>query len=437
VLQRDHDVGLVKDGRRTSAYVPSMHTAAAVLLSCQLAGSWNGSTPSGWRLAADVSLNGTEASAAVDMPDVGGFGRRFTGTIVDGCTLELQRPQGAGRPPVWLHLEARGETLTGSLELFGSKAPVTLRRSTASMPRHREQNVTFANGDVRLAGTIILPEKAGRYPAAVFAHGGGPETRNTGQSLAIYLARHGIASLVYDKRGTGESSGVWEIASMEDLARDAVAGAAALRGHAEITAERVGVYGYSQGGWIAPLAATLDPRLAFVAAGGLSGVNPMEQTIHHRTHVMRQEHFDTATIRKAMGLWRQLYASRTREERVATLEQIRAVRNEPWFAAAALPVDIELDPAPSMIEFLRFEPVPVWARVRQPVYVFWGAEDIHVPVRESMRIVAAAAGTDDLTMRVYPGLAHDLRLPPAEVPRVSTAALYEDVTAWLQRFAGS
>lgn len=269
----------------------------------------------------------------------------------------------------------------------------------------------------------------------MFTHGGGAETRAVGLSLAVHLARRGIASLVYDKRGTGESGGEWEIASMEELARDAVAGAAQLRGHAEVAADRVGVYGYSQGGWIAPLAAVLDARIAFVAAGGLSGVNPMEQTIHHRTEVMRREHFDTATIRKAMALWRELYASRTRAERDATLKKIEAVRDEPWFAAAALPLVIEPELPQSMAEFLRFEPIPVWSRVTQPVYVFWGAADINVPVRESMRIVAASAATDDLTMRLYPGLAHDLRVPSPDLPRVSTAAMYEDLSIWLTRFA--
>jgi hypothetical protein len=73
--------------------------------------------------------------------------------------------------------------------------------------RLREQDVTFRNGGVTLAGTVLLPQGAGPFPAFVLAHGSGPETRNDGAVFAYLLAHHGVASIRFDKRSTGQSRG--------------------------------------------------------------------------------------------------------------------------------------------------------------------------------------------------------------------------------------
>lgn len=416
-----------------------MRASVIVVFACQLAGMWVGETPSGWRVQAEITTTGDEAVAVVDLPDIGGFGRRFTGTATaTGCRLHLERPQPAGRPPVAMDLQAGGDDqLVGQIQLLGASSPVILRQQAGRIPRHREEEVSFTNGAVKLSGTVIRPEGPGRYAAVVFTHGGGAETRASTQSVAVYLARRGVASIVYDKRGTGSSSGEWESASMEDLAGDALAAARLLRSLPDVDPDRIGIYGYSQGGWIAPLAATLDPSIAFVVAGGLATVNPMAQTIHHRTEVMRQEHFDTATIRQATALWRELYAARTAAERQALQERLRAAQKEPWFAASGLPAEIELERPRGVTDFLLFDPIPVWARVRQPVFVFWGSADLNVPVRESLRAIAAVAATDDLTARVYPGVPHDLRIASADLPRVAAPALYEDWVEWVVRRWGA
>ena len=72
--------------------------------------------------------------------------------------------------------------------------------------------------------------------------------------FAEHLASHGIAALViYDKRGVGKSIGNWMQSDFIDLADDAVAGITLLKQHKEIDPHRIGIYGHSQGGAIAPL----------------------------------------------------------------------------------------------------------------------------------------------------------------------------------------
>jgi dipeptidyl aminopeptidase/acylaminoacyl peptidase len=140
------------------------------------------------------------------------------------------------------------------------------------------ETITFRNGDVTLAGTLDLPPGEGPFPAMVTIHGSPPLTRNDWYSLYIshFFVQHGFAVLRYDKRGTGESTGQYPDVDVEHseerlnaLADDALAGVEFLRNHSLIDPNMVGVIGFSQGGWIAPLAASKSAVVAFAIA--LSG----------------------------------------------------------------------------------------------------------------------------------------------------------------------
>src|SRR6185369_2155617 len=118
------------------------------------------------------------------------------------------------------------------------------------------EEVTFKNGDVMLAGTLLIPASKGKHPAVVFTHGGGPQAREVYWGLGYLYAARGFAVLSYDKRGVGKSTGNWGAASFEELADDAVAGARFLQARTDVAAKQIGFWGQSQGGWIAPLAAS-------------------------------------------------------------------------------------------------------------------------------------------------------------------------------------
>src|SRR5207237_4135224 len=109
---------------------------------------------------------------------------------------------------------------------------------------YREERVEYANGAVRLAGTLLTPFGKGPFPAVVMVHGSNAQPREPYLFLgADYFARHGIAALIYDKRGVGESTGKWEGASFDDLAGDALAGVSFLASRREIARRQIGLYG--------------------------------------------------------------------------------------------------------------------------------------------------------------------------------------------------
>lgn len=135
----------------------------------------------------------------------------------------------------------------------------------------RNLDVRFSNDDVTLSGTLVLPQSNGPHPAVVFIHGSGPQTREGVKVFAERFVSHGIAGLVYDKRGEGYSTGEFPddlISSFNDLANDAIAGKLFLEERSDIDSARIGFWSYSQGEWLAPLAATRSNGIAFVVCVG-------------------------------------------------------------------------------------------------------------------------------------------------------------------------
>jgi uncharacterized protein len=120
----------------------------------------------------------------------------------------------------------------------------------------------FTNGDVRLSYRLDVPERNGPVSAVVFGHGSGMQTKDSCRFLADRFLSRGMATLCFDKRGAGQSTGTFvfvgakdSIPVFDDLASDMAAGVAFLRTRPEIDAKRIGLAGVSQAGWIMPIAA--------------------------------------------------------------------------------------------------------------------------------------------------------------------------------------
>jgi pimeloyl-ACP methyl ester carboxylesterase len=136
-------------------------------------------------------------------------------------------------------------------------------------------------GEPALAGSLVVPGEKGPYPAILFVHGSGPVDRdentkgplklNVFNRLAEFFATAGWASLRYDKRGTGQSAGVFEGAGRTDLLSDARHALAFLKGRPEIDPDRIVVLGHSEGALLAPALYRLDPFAGMILLAGAAG----------------------------------------------------------------------------------------------------------------------------------------------------------------------
>ncbi|MGZ9164684.1 MAG: alpha/beta hydrolase family protein [Anaerolineales bacterium] len=111
-------------------------------------------------------------------------------------------------------------------------------------------------------------------------HGSEPGTKDNfgNQQMSAFMASQGIAILTYDKRGAGESEGTYvESASERNLsltAQDAIAGVEYLNSRSEINSDRIGLTGFSQAGWVIPLAASQSEDISYfiILSGPITSV---------------------------------------------------------------------------------------------------------------------------------------------------------------------
>jgi dienelactone hydrolase len=227
-------------------------------------------------------------------------------------------------------------------------------------------------------GTVLSPaaEKAGR-PGMVLVHGAGtgtPRTKLMGE--AVEFARRGMSVLIYDKRS--ENYSLFH-RSYSQLADDALGAVATLRAQPGVDPAKVGIWGLSEGGWVAPLAASRSRDIAFVVLVGANGLPPLRQ----------QTWAVAAGLRKA-GVSGPLVDR-------AELNMYRVI------------ADGGLFPEPY------YDPTPTMAAVRQPVLGIWGTNDLLTPPRETPPVLAAAlkkGGNRHYTFQFFPGADHAAHQSP-------------------------
>jgi pimeloyl-ACP methyl ester carboxylesterase len=286
---------------------------------------------------------------------------------------------------------------------------------------YRIEDLVVLSGDHNLAGSLYLPLSGTLHPAVIFVHGAGPTVRSDGyRELANHFAQNGIAALIYDKRGCGESTGNWGKASLHDLADDALACVRLLRDRPEINPSQVGLWGLSQGASIIPIAAADAPEVSFVIAVG-GCLDFEEQMRYFRSNVYRRLGYSKAVldIANKAELARMDFSNRIRS---GALPALSAWREGCRF-------EFDLDHA------------AIWRQVRQPILAIYGQRDQQVPVAESSANLSAAvrqSGNRNFTLMIYPNASHAIgqtRTGELGEEWVGYVPAYlEDMTDWVLRY---
>ena len=243
---------------RKIVMILALMSVAVVTLKAQT-GAWTGKLKvSGVELA--LIFNIGEESATLDVPDQGAkdIPVEVSRDAVGGITLNVPAIN-ASFKGLWA-----GKAIAGTFTQHGMSFPMTLTPGAPVVRRpqtpvgpfpYTTEEVSFSNGDAVLKGTLTMPADCDRKtPVLVMVTGSGLQNRDEelfGHKpfavIADAFARAGIATLRYDDRGFGESTGDVVLCTTEDLKNDALAGVKLLRDRFE----RVGVIGHSEGGTIA------------------------------------------------------------------------------------------------------------------------------------------------------------------------------------------
>ncbi|MBG0832456.1 alpha/beta fold hydrolase [Planomonospora sp. ID67723] len=281
-------------------------------------------------------------------------------------------------------------------------------RASAGLPAPvAEERVTFRSGSLILGGTLALPARPGPHPVVLIMTGSGPLDRDAdhrrmplgvSRDLAHALARAGVASFRYDKRGVGESQGDFLTAGLTDNVDDARAALAWLRNRTEIDPAAVFLAGHSEGAVIATaLGAGEQAGLAgIVLLAGIAKTG--EETLRWQA---RQIAGDLpAPVRVILRVLRtDLF-----EKQDQAITRLKATTTD------VARVQGRKTNARWHREFIAFDPGPLLRGLRVPVLAVTGSGDVQVDPADLDAIAALTEG-DVTTVRV-PELSHLLRRDP-------------------------
>lgn len=286
------------------------------------------------------------------------------------------------------------------------------------------EEVSFqGGGNYLLAGTLVKPKQEGNYPIAVLISGSGPQNRDEEifnhkpfLVIADYFARHGIATLRYDDRGTAASGGDFIAGTTEDNARDAAAAVAFLR---DKDFDFIGLIGHSEGGIIAPMVAAQDTGIAFIISLAGTGVNGLEITKRQCRDLNNMEDATLEAQEMIFTMYDQIYALDSLQPdsicQIIThyVEQIPEDKIADYLGEYSREESISLLlqqlATPWNFYFLKNDPTIYWSQVHCPVFAVNGEKDLQVNAAINLTKIAEAlekAGNEQVKIKSYQGLNH-------------------------------
>lgn len=241
--------------------------------------------------------------------------------------------------------------------------------------------------DVTLPATLTVPAGAVRGGLVVL-HGANCGRRDyyLYEHIARIMAERGVAVLRYDRREWGGHDVPFGV-----QAADALAAVSLLRKH--IGSVPIGLFGYSQGGWVATLAAAEHPDdVAFVVSLASPGVSPGEQMRFYLANELRANGYGDE-VPMLSATQDALYAYfRGQADQAVTLEALAAAHARPWIGLTGWPPPEPSDvPAGEIWPDLDYDPAPSFEKLTCPVLTVFGDDDQVTPVDETLRIWRAAS----------------------------------------------
>jgi pimeloyl-ACP methyl ester carboxylesterase len=295
----------------------------------------------------------------------------------------------------------------------------------------------FQNGDVQLSGSLHLPKGSGPFPTIIALHSASSATRSLPlyQHLKDLLPAIGYAVFIYDRRGSGKSTGKRAGADFNELADDGVAALRMLAADKRIDARRIGFWGLSQGGWLSLVAASRSPETAFAISISAPLTTPDVQMKFAVSNILRVRGFSNEDISAAMRTRTAVDDFMRGKGERSTVEKLLAgAASEPWFQYSYISPMLDNPARSQWAKEMRLDPVTTLNQVRCPVLILFGADDPWVPVKLSAELLGRMADKKaNLTHAVIAGANHEMATavaPKDELDPANATAFAPDAPAY-------
>ena len=286
------------------------------------------------------------------------------------------------------------------------------------------QQLKIASPDttVTLAGTLTLP--AGKPKAGmILVTGSGPQDRDETifdhkpfLVIADHFARQGIATLRYDDRGVGKSTGDFSTATSLDLANDAEAAFKFLHKQEELRDVPLGICGHSEGGLLAPMIAVRNRHVKFVILMAAPGIDGKQIILSQGPLLMRAQGVAEQRIAVQKQIQKIILTIIRDEENPdaeSVAEQIRTALGDDQPDLLRIietsQAAVAQQASPWLRTFLRLDPKQALAELKCPVLAINGTKDLQVDAvlnLTAIRDTLQTGGNLHIEINVYPGLNH-------------------------------
>lgn len=284
------------------------------------------------------------------------------------------------------------------------------------------QDTTFIGHDgTRLRGRLILPPGDGPVPIMVEVHGSEGANALDFNAFQRFAPASGVGVFVYAKRGSGGSEGRYT-QDFHILADDAAAAVLEARRMAGARAGRVGLHGASQGGWVAPLAASLTP-VDFVIVGFGLAYGVLSEDSDQVVQDLKAKGWGPDVLAKAREITDVTGAFVASKGAVGFegLDAVRArYRAEPWFSDirgefTGLLLTATNEQITAMAPQLEngpswdYDPLPVLSSLNAPMIWIQAKDDTGAPPEATRdRLIDLSAQGRPITLLEYPDTDHGI-----------------------------
>ncbi len=281
-------------------------------------------------------------------------------------------------------------SLQGLLTVDSITTPYTLEKELIDNSKAKKsEEVSFESNGSNLNGTIWYPDNNERK-ALIIVTSSGNSDRSASRAEAILFAQMGFTTFNYDKRGTGNSDGNWNSATIEELSADDVTAIKYFSKKTGIPLKEIGIKGSSQGATKIPYILSELENLKYGIAVSCPGVTLLESDLNYwrnRNADLIENEIDVATkFQRKVFEFIAGKLSRTDLEKAINNE-----KSNSWFANVWVP---NLDEVKTDKKLL-YSPIPYFETTKQPILILQGTRDEIIPTNSYETISGALIKSDN------------------------------------------
>ena len=327
------------------------------------------------------------------------------------------------------------DSITGLFIRPAQEHSSTNRPQTPKPPyTYNSDDIEFDNADrsIHFGGTFTYPKTGSNFITALMITGSGQQDRDEtlfGHKpfavIADYLTKNGYAVLRIDDRGVGKTTGAGTLdtATSADFAKDIEAAVTYLRTRKDVS--KIGLIGHSEGGFIAPMVAAKDSKIAFIISLAGTGMQGDKIYIYQNTDYLKKV---PGVSTFAFNEWKSLmhdnpnyviihraYDTKKMYDGLVEIYKEWKIKAPDSIKTQLVLTDekysalIQRTTLPWMRYFISTNPARFWKQVKCPVLALNGEKDIQVYARENtedMQKSLFAGGNKKITLKIFPGLNH-------------------------------